>query len=151
MSDTWKSGIFQTIATSVSSTVVQSGKCSFCYFLAPLCSTEHLFLWIDIQSRKSKRGYKLHLQNTKKSSNPYKRHGEITAAIPNQALQRHRGEQLVGELERCREARLGRMNFTSISPFTQPLHRPPITLAPCECRGLNFTQRVRKTNKHFIE
>lgn len=117
MSDTWKSGIFQTIATSVSSTVVQSGKCSFCYFLAPLCSIEHLFLWIDIQSRKSKRSYKLHLQNTKKSSNPYKRHGEITAAIPNQALQRHRGEQLVGELEWCREARLGRMNFTSSVPL----------------------------------
>lgn len=101
----------------------------FHYFLTPLCSMEHLFLWIDIQSRKGKRSYKLHSQDTKTSSKPYKLHGEIAAAIPNQALQRHRGEQLAGELERCgvvMSPRLGRMNFTSLVPLHSHCIQPQL-------------------------
>jgi len=81
---------------------------------------EGLFLWIGIQSRKGNRSYKLHSQDTKASSKPYKLHGEIASAIPNQALQRHRREQLAGELERrgaVLSLRLGRMDFTSPVPF----------------------------------
>lgn len=101
----------------------------FHYFLTPLCSMEHLFLWIDIQSRKGKRSYKLHSQDTKTSSKPYKLHGEIATAIPNQALQRHRGEQLAGELERCgvvMSLRLGRMNFTSLVPLHSHCIQPQL-------------------------
>ena len=81
---------------------------------------EHIFLWIDIQSRKGKRSYKLHSQDTKNSSKPYKLHGEVATAIPNEALQRHRQEQLAGELEQhgvVTSLRLGRMNFTPPVPL----------------------------------
>lgn len=113
--------MFQAITTPVASPVVQSEKCPpFEYFLSLLCSMNNFFLWTDIPPRKGKRNDKLHSGDTQAGSNPYKLPGVMATAIPNQALQRHRWEQLAGELERhgiVMRLRLGRMNFTSAVPL----------------------------------
>lgn len=125
MSVAWKSGMFQALSISVSCT---AGQCDpFSLFLNSHVDYRVSFSLDRIQPTKGNRRYKLHSQSTKTRSKSYKLHEDIATAIPNQALQRHRWEQLAWEQERhgvVVSSELRRMNFTSPVPlhsyYTEP-------------------------------